>query len=266
MLAHKRHDLILEKLNEEKSVKVAELTESLNVSVETIRRDLEYLEKGGFLKRVHGGAVQENTISSIETNFSVRDQKNIEEKKIIAQTALNYVNEGQSIALDVSTTNTEFAKALVERFDRLTVVTNSLPIAIILSKKPYFTVILPGGSLRNEELCLVGEIAESSVSKFHIDTFFMSMSGISLSTGLTDYGIREVEMKKKMLAASQRAIILADHSKFGVVALLNVCDYKDIDTIITDPKITDEMVEQYGRHDIKIDHHNIDSSLKKTKE
>ncbi|PAQ15785.1 DeoR family transcriptional regulator [Bacillaceae bacterium SAOS 7] len=252
MFAKERYAVILDILQEHQSVRVSELTERFQVSIETVRRDLEALEKEGHLKRVHGGAVLEDVHSIQETNFTTREQKYIEEKMEIAKVASRFVIEGQSLALDVSTTNTEFAKVLVEKFERLTILTNSLQIANVLAKKPYFTIIMPGGVLRNEELCTTGEIAESAVSQFNIDTFFMSMSGISLTTGLTDYGIGEVEIKKRMLQSAQKAIVLADSSKFGVAALLKVCDFQDVSKVITDSKIDSAIIEKYKTHGIKV--------------
>ncbi|WP_026674999.1 DeoR/GlpR family DNA-binding transcription regulator [Alkalihalobacterium bogoriense] len=251
MFAKERQETIIDLLKRNKSVKVSQLTKRFQVSLETIRRDLEFLEKEGLIKRVHGGAVLEETTSH-ETTFIERETIHIEEKKEIAKIATRFVTEGQSIALDVSTTNTEFAKVLKETFSRLTVVTNSLPIANILAEMPNYTIILPGGVLRNQELCIVGEMAEAFVSQFHIDTFFMSMSGISLSAGLTDYGIGEVQMKSKMLQASQKGIVLADSSKFDVKSFLKVCDLERVEYIITDSKLKQSIVEKYEKAGIEI--------------
>lgn len=251
VLASERHREILEELRRNKSVKVSQLVERFNVSIETIRRDLEYLEKEGLLKRVHGGAVLDE-VNSRELSYLDRETKNIDEKREIAERAIRFVTEGQSIALDVSTTNTEFAKALKNHFNRLTIITNSLPITLELAEKPHFTVILIGGVLRNEELCTVGDMAAQFLSQFRIDTFFMSMSGISLSEGLTDYGIGEVQIKKKMMEISQRKIVLADSSKFDVVSLLKVCDFEQIDHIITDSKVNEKIVEKYINRGIEI--------------
>jgi DeoR/GlpR family transcriptional regulator of sugar metabolism len=240
----------MEKLRKDKSVKVSTLMELFNVSIETVRRDLEFLEKEGLLKRVHGGAILDE--GSRELTFTVRETKNMEEKREIAEIATRYVSEGQSIALDVSTTNTEFAKELAKKFKRLTILTNSLPIANELSAVPNFTVILAGGVMRNEELCIVGDLAEKFISQFRIDTFFMSMSGISLTEGLTDYGIGEVQIKKQMLECSQKAIVLADSSKFDSVSLLRICDFDRIDKIVTDSKIKHKILEKYTGKGIEI--------------
>ncbi|PLR87803.1 DeoR/GlpR transcriptional regulator [Bacillus canaveralius] len=251
MLVHDRHEKIIELLGKNKSLKVSSVTSMFGVSTETVRRDLEYLEKEGYLRRVRGGAVLDD-VNSKEMNFTFRETKNIDEKREIAEIAKRYVSEGQSIALDVSTTNTEFAKALKGEFQRLTVLTNSLVIANELAEMPHYTIIMPGGVLRNEELCMVGHMAGEFFKGFHIDTFFMSISGISLTEGLTDYGIGEYQVKMKMLESSRNCIVLADSSKFDVASLLKVCHFDRIDRIISDSKLTNKIFQKYAKEGIEI--------------
>ncbi|MDQ0219214.1 DeoR/GlpR transcriptional regulator [Peribacillus cavernae] len=251
MLAHDRHEKIMDLLGKNKSLQVSSVTKIFGVSTETIRRDLEHLEKEGHLRRVRGGAVLDD-VNSKEINFTLRETKNIGEKREIAKIALRYVSEGQSIALDVSTTNTEFAKALKGEFQRLTIITNSLVIATELAEMPYYTIIMPGGVLRNEELCMVGHMAEEFFKGFHIDTFFMSISGISLTEGLTDYGIGEYQVKMKMLESSRNCLALADSSKFDVASLLKVCHFDRIDRIISDSKLSDKVLQKYAKEGIEI--------------
>ncbi|WP_338131254.1 DeoR/GlpR family DNA-binding transcription regulator [Cohnella rhizosphaerae] len=145
---------------------------AFGVSFETIRRDLERLEKERYLVRVHGGATLPDNEYRNELPFTVREQEQKQEKRELATTASRFVKEGQSLILDVSTTNTEFAKVLCEKFERLTVMTNSFPIANLLMNKPSFTIIFVGGVVRNSEQSVVGDFAESFVAQFHADTFF----------------------------------------------------------------------------------------------
>jgi len=245
VLVHDRHQQILKLLHQHQTVKTSELIERFGVSFETIRRDLDYLEREGFLRRIHGGATLPASDYQKELPFTVREAKRVHEKRQLVKYAVRYVEEGQSMFLDVSTTNTEFARELAANFDRLTVLTNSFQIASILMEKPQFTIIFIGGQVRNSERCVVGNYAESFAAQFHADLFFMSVSGISLTNGLTDYGIGEVQLKKKMLECSQKIIVLADSSKFNVVSLLPVCSLDRIDKIVTDPGIPPEVLEQY---------------------
>lgn len=251
MLAHERQETILEILNKNRAVKVSKLTKLFDVSIETVRRDLELLEKKGQLKRVYGGAVLE-TVNGSELTGIDRKTKYIDEKKELALFATRYVKEGQSIALDVSTTNLEFARALKKVIKRLTVITNSLEIAAELSEMDKYTVILTGGVMRNEELCIVGDLAEEFITKFHIDTAFMSMSGISLNCGFTDYGMGEVEVKKKMMEVAQQNVVLIDSSKFDVISLLKVCSLDKVDMVITDSKLNINVLEKYNSNGLII--------------
>ncbi|MBU5670501.1 DeoR/GlpR family DNA-binding transcription regulator [Paenibacillus brevis] len=253
MLVHDRHQQIIQLIHEVQSVRTTELIQRFGVSFETIRRDLEYLEQEGFLKRVHGGATLPVSDYQKELPFTVREMKQLQEKRELAQTALRFVEEGQSLFLDVSTTNTEFAKALMARFDRLTIVTNSFPIASLLMGKPQFSIIFIGGVVRNSEHCVVGDFAESFVSQFHADLFFMSVSGISLAEGLTDYGIGEIQLKKKMLERSQKVIVLADSSKLDTVSLTKVCGLDKIDRIVTDCGAGRDVIEKYRQAGVTID-------------
>lgn len=251
MFAKERRKEIVKRLRKDKSVKVSHLMKWFNVSFETVRRDLEFLEKQGLLTRVHGGAVLEE-VNSRELSFTIRESKYLKEKQEIANKATNYVMEGQSIAMDVSTTNTELAKALKKQFTRLTVLTNSMTIANELSEMPDYTIIFAGGILRNQELCTVGDFTEDFITQFHIDTFFMSISGISLSKGLTDYGAGELQVKKKMMDIAQHKIVLADSSKFDIVSLLNVCPFDQINRIITDSNINENVLNKYRDTGVKI--------------
>ncbi|XKE82380.1 DeoR/GlpR family DNA-binding transcription regulator [Oceanobacillus kapialis] len=244
MLMKERQEKIVEKLHESNFVKVGELIGLFNVSVETIRRDLEYLESMGKLKRIHGGAVVERD-NSEEESFVTRENINVREKQEIGELATSFVQEGQSIAMDVSTTNTEFARALKKKFKQLTILTNSLPIAYELSTMPHYTIIMVGGILRNEELCVVGDMSEQFISQFHIDTLFLSMSGISLHSGLTDYGIQEWNIKKKLLESSKKCYVVADSSKFDAVSLLKVCSFSEVNGIITDSSLPEKIKQKY---------------------
>jgi len=252
LFVQQRHQAIIQKIHKEQSVAVSDLIEMFGVSFETVRRDLEFLEKEGFLKRVHGGAILAEIDYKKEQPLTIRETKFMEEKKQLVELATRYVTEGQSIALDVSTTNTEFAKALKRKFERLTIITNSLPIANELVEMPHYTIILTGGVVRNEERGVIGEWAESFVSQFHADLFFMSVSGISLEEGITDFGIGELQVKKLMHKNAGRTIALADSSKFDVVSLLKVCPIAEIERIVTDALIDTEIVEKYKQHGIEV--------------
>ena len=251
MLAQDRYKKISEILEKDNSVKVSVLTDLFGVSVETVRRDLEYMEGEGLLKRVHGGAVLEK-INGTQSTFAIRESEYREQKAEIGEIAYRYVKEGQSIAMDASTTNYEVAKVLKQKFKRLTILTNSVSIINELLDMENYTIILPGGILRKDEMSLIGDMAEENLDSFHVDTAFISMSGISLREGLTDYDFGEVSMKKKMMKIAQEIVVLANSSKFDVVSLLKVCNFNDVNMIITDSGLKENMLEKYRKSGVEV--------------
>lgn len=251
MLATERHQRIMEILHENRSVKVSDLSELFGVSIETIRRDLDLLEKNGKLSKVYGGAVLEQVIAQ-EKNLTSRISTNTGLKQEIALIACRFVEEGQSIAMDASTTNLEIAKMLKKSFSRLTVITNAIDIALELHGKEHFNIILTGGVLRGDELCLLGGLAEEFLEKFHIDKVFASVSGISITSGFTDYGLGEYHIKRKMIERAREVIVVADSSKFDVVSLMKVGNLDICDFIITDSKINTNIMLKYQEKGVKI--------------
>lgn len=252
MFAQQRHQAILEKIQEEKAIKASDLMELFGVSFETVRRDLELLEKAGRLRRVHGGAVLTQLDYTKELPLNMREGAYVEEKREVARLAARYVKEGMSIAMDASTTNHQLARLLKGQISRLTVITNSLAIAQELTDMPGYRIILPGGVLHNEEQSIIGELAEQFTAMFHADLFFMSISGATLDEGITDYGIGEVQVKKVMLKNAKRTIALADSSKFGAVSLLKVCGADEVECLITDSGVDPEFVEAFRQRGIEV--------------
>lgn len=241
-----RYNEILNLLLKHKKLRSKETAYLLNVSFETIRRDFETLELQGKLKRIHGGAEYIEPKSDVEKNFIERENLYAEEKKEIARKATQFVNEGMSIALDVSTTNTAIARCLARKFNRLTIITNSLPIIEIVAKITTFTVIVPGGVLYNQERCIIGDVAIDHISKYNIDLFFMSLSGIDMHKGYTDYGMEEVKIKKAFHSRAQTVVAVADHSKFDNVSLIHLGDDGLCDVIISDDRLDENIKEKYA--------------------
>ncbi|MEV5029423.1 DeoR/GlpR transcriptional regulator [Paenibacillus sp. LPE1-1-1.1] len=252
MFVQQRHQLIIQKINTDKSIRASELMETFGVSFETIRRDLEHLENAGYLQRVHGGAILKQLDYSTEIPLPIRESIYLTEKTELSQLAVRYVTEGMSIALDVSTTNTLIAKALKTKFDKLTIITNSLPIVNELIDMPGYTLVMIGGVIRQEEQSIIGDLAEEFASRFHADLFFMSMSGVTLEEGITDNAIGEVQVKKIMQAKAKRTIALADSSKFDQVSLLKVCGCAEVERFVTDSKIDRDVVARYKQSGIEI--------------
>ncbi|MCM3715581.1 DeoR/GlpR family DNA-binding transcription regulator [Alkalihalobacillus oceani] len=253
MLQEERYKKILNLLKQNDSVKVTELVHVLNVSIDTVRRDLENMETKKLLKRVHGGAILPENRGD-QNVFSYRESKNKEKKMELAELACEYVSEGQAIALNAGTTTMEIAKKLAESFERLTVISNGLRIIEHFSHKPGFTIIVPGGILDQEEYALYGKKCEEDIGNYNIDQAFISINAISLSKGLTDFRIHEIDIIRAMMENARQTIIAADSSKFEKVSYLNVCPLEGIDMIITDSSVNEETIAAYSKAEVKIVH------------
>ena len=252
LLTQERRERIIEIIEKEGSVKTSKLIKLFEVSVETIRRDMESLEKQGMLKRVYGGAILKNPNTLEKTYFSKRESEYQEEKREIAAIAIRYIKEGESIALNDSTTNTEIAKKLKNSFNNLTIITNSLVIANELLGIEGFTVIMTGGVLTHKEMAFYGDLAENILSKFIVNKAFLGVTGISLNRGVMDYSIEEVKIQRKMMEMSQEVIILADSSKIDNVSLVKLADIDEVNLVITDSKLDQKVLNKYQKSGIEI--------------
>lgn len=252
MLQEHRHQKIESFLKQQKSVKATELTSLLNVSIDTVRRDLEALEKKGTIKRVHGGAILKQNNNVLNKLFNEREINNLEKKREVATAAVELIEEGQAIALNGGTTTIELAKILVEKFQRLTIITNDIRILSILGENKNFQVILSGGFFNPEEYTLYGKQCEEILSAFNIDIAFITVNGLSLENGLTDFRIHEVEVIKAILSRTKHKIVIADSSKFETSSYINICPLKEIDLIVTDSSISPMIVEIYSKNNIRI--------------
>lgn len=253
MLQEQRHQMIESFLKQQKAVKASELATLLDVSIDTVRRDLEVLENNGNVKRVHGGAVLiQNTDNVVNKLFNEREVKNLEKKQEVASVAIELIEEGQAIALNGGTTTIEIAKALGERFKRLTIITNDLRILAILGTKKHFNVILTGGFFNPEEYTLYGKQCEEILSNFNIDIAFITVNALSLEHGLTDFRMHEVGVIQTIMSRTKYKVVVADSSKFETSSYINICPLKDIDLIVTDSSLSSNMVEEYSKQGIRI--------------
>lgn len=250
MLVQERHDKILENLRVNKVVKVSEIVKEFNVSVETVRRDLEFLEKQGLLKRVYGGAVSANTRSTEPSYFS-REVQNLEEKKAIGKKAAQLIEDGDTVLLDLGTTTLEVAKNLKKKHN-ITVLTNSIKIAVELVDVPDNKIILLGGELRPNELSTSGFLTDMGLHQFCVDKAIIGVGGITVEAGITDYHIQEGKARRLMVDAAEKVIAVTDYSKFGVNAFIHICELKRIETIVTDWKVHPKIIKQLQEQDIQV--------------
>lgn len=234
MLALERRNLILEKLQEEKKVVVSELSQMFGVSEETIRRDLEKLDKEGLATKSYGGAVL-NESTGIDMPFNVRKKANVGGKQKIAELAAARIHDGDHIILDASSTAVFIAKAIKEK-ENLTVITNSIEIIIELSDVSDWNIICSGGSLKEGYLALVGPKTAEGLSSFNAEKAFFSCKGIDMEKGITDGNEMFSQAKQVMMKSAKESLLAIDSSKFDKVAFSKFCDANAIDAVITDKK------------------------------
>ena len=226
-----RRNQIADMITRQRTVKNAELMEKFDISIETVRRDLEYLEKQGILRRVYGGAVVNLSLNS-EPEYANRAKVRYEEKAAIAAEAVKLIEPQDSIYLGVGTTVQAMAQ-YIKSMGEMTVFTNALRTAVELSDAPHCALILPGGRLRSKELTLSGFPAEENFRNFNVDKAFVGIGGIN-ENGVTDFHIDEAQLHRQLIKNARLSVVLADSSKLGLRAVVNVCPLEDIDVVITD--------------------------------
>lgn len=210
MPAH-RQNLILERLERQSMVRVAELSREFGVTTETIRRDLEHLSSGGLVSRTHGGAVATEALHH-DRPYRDRSTQRLDEKRAIARAIIDEIHPGEILGLDASSTSNVLADLLPDV--AITVVTNSAAIIQSLGSRPNVTVIATGGVLDPQTMAFAGSIAEQTIQRFTFDRLFISCRGIDPKRGVGEASDELARLKQRMIEASQAVYVLADHTKF----------------------------------------------------
>lgn len=240
---------IMSILRNKQTVSVNELSKILKVAPNTIRRDLDQLDKEGVLKRIQGGAVL-NEINKFVQPFEQRQGENTEEKIRIGRLAASLVENNDTIIIDSGTTTLEMARNL-NHLEKLTILTNSIEIPHVISNQN-FVIILSGGILRETSKSLIGLPAEQFFAQFNADKVFIGTGGISIENGLTNPNIQETPVKRRMIDAVKEVIVLAHSQKFGKASLSPFCSIKNVDKIVTDANIEDEIRKEYKKLGVEI--------------
>ena len=243
-----RRNKIAEMLEIKPTVQNSEIMERFGISIETVRRDLEFLEKEGVLERVYGGAVKKSFIKS-EPLYKRRLDTSRTEKEQISKEAQKYIEENDTIFFDIGTTVGLVAEH-IEKSKNITAFTSSLRTAIALTERN-FKVFLPGGQLRGDELSLSGSISELNMESFNIDKAFIGAAGID-KDGITDFIDSEAFLRKKIIKNARKVIVVADHTKFSVRAMCNVCAPSEIDVLITDEKASKKILRELENQGVKV--------------
>ncbi|MGA7887179.1 MAG: DeoR/GlpR family DNA-binding transcription regulator [Acidobacteriaceae bacterium] len=250
-----RFHSILGELQEHGSVAVEDLSAQLGVSVVTIRRDLDLLEQQGLLRRTHGGAVSIEPLFyepfRKDRSFQAQVERLANEKRRIGRAAAALISAGETIAITPGTTTAEIIRGL-PLDSKITVVTNTVNIAMELSKRKDISVYVTGGHLHGEWFSLVGPSAIRSLENMLIHTMFIGADGIDAQWGLSCFSSDEAELNGTMVRHARRHVAVIDHTKFGVIANWRICETAAIQTLITDTGATDEMIAPFLKLGIEV--------------
>jgi DeoR/GlpR family transcriptional regulator of sugar metabolism len=253
MLARHRQSLILQAVRSDGSARVSDLTARLGVSDMTIRRDLEVLARDGLVEKVHGGAVLPGAPASHEPGFEAKLVLERPEKTAIAQAAADLVRPGTAVALAAGTTTFALAQCLLD-VPGLTIVTNSLRVTNVFSGTRGLdgtadSVVLTGG-VRTPSDALVGPVADLTIRSLHFDLLFLGCYGFDTEAGLTTPNLAEAETNRAFIRVARRVVVLADHTKWGLVGLSSFARLDEVDVLVTDdmlaPDARAEVSDQVG--------------------
>ncbi len=248
MLAIERRQEIMALIRREKSVRVHDLAIQYDVTEETIRRDLDKLDKEGKITKTYGGAVLENLVSD-DPSFTDRLKVNMEQKKAIGAKAAELIEEGETIFIDMSTTALEVIKAVPDTMT-ITVITNSLEAIIELSKRQNICLVTIGGTFDRSNLFMGGAMANEFIEHYYVDKTFFSVKALSKNRGVMDSKEEVAEIKSKMVLNAREAILVIDGSKVDKTALFNMISLDHISTVVTDHDLDQEWAEILEAHNI----------------
>lgn len=233
MLARQRQAFILDRVREVGAVRVADLVRELGVSDMTVRRDLEILDDRGLLEKVHGGATSIGH-ALFEPGFAAKSSLQQAEKDAIADAAVALVEPGMAIGVSAGTTTYALAQRLAD-VPGLTVVTNSIRVADVLHQmgRTDQTIILTGG-VRTPSEALVGPFAVAALRTVHMDLVFIGVHGMDPHSGFTCPNLLEADTDRALIEAGRRLVVVADHSKWGVIGISSIARLDQVDVLITD--------------------------------
>ncbi len=232
LFALERRERIVQLLAERSKILVPELCDVFGVSAATIRGDLRDLENDGKLRRTHGGAIPLGQ-AAFELGTTAKEVERVAEKRRIAALAADFVQDGDTIALDSGTTILEFAKCLANKRN-LTVVTNAMDVASFLEANSDVNLILVGGSVRRGFRCTTGPLRLTGLAGLNDDPANMGANAFTVENGFTTPNLDHAEVKKAMLRLATRSVMLMDSSKVGRITFAEFAGLADIDKLITD--------------------------------
>ena len=254
LLGEERKDYILKIIDEKGKVKANELALELNVSTETIRRDLDQLETKNQLKKVYGGAVKVET-DLIEPSQYARENIRIEEKRRIGRAAAQLINDNEIVIVDEGSTTLQMINYLTDK-KNITLITNSVPALMLLIDykiKGLFhgQFIFIGGEVDAEHLRVSGMIAKQFMNNFYADKAFISIHGVTKDYGVTSYNSNEAILSMKFMECAREKIVLFDHSKVGLRKHYKIAELSEFDTLICDEAVPSDWKEELAEKGIE---------------
>ncbi|EME63705.1 DeoR/GlpR family DNA-binding transcription regulator [Amycolatopsis decaplanina] len=243
VLARQRQAVILEEARRTGAVRVSDLVTRLGVSDMTVRRDLDVLASRGLVEKVYGGATSIGGKSTDEPGFEAKSVRQRAQKEAIAALAAGLVRPGTAIGISAGTTTWTLARALDE-LPGLTIVTNSIQVADVLrgANQPDRTVVLTGG-VRTPSDALVGPVAVQSLRSLHLDVVFLGVHGMADGAGFTTPNLTESETDRALVEAGRKLVVLADHTKWGIVGISTIAGLEEADVVVSDDGLSDNARE-----------------------
>lgn len=244
MALNPRQRRLLDAVRQNGTISVEELARQLDVTPQTVRRDIKLMEEAKLLSRYHGGVGVPSSVENID--YSQRQVMNIEAKQRIASAVAQHVPAGCSLLINIGTTTEEVARALAHH-EGLHVVTNNLNVAAILADNPRCEVIVAGGVVRSRDRGIVGEATIDFIRQFKVDIGIIGISSIEPDGTLRDFDPREVKVAQTIIEQSREVWLVADHDKFGRPALVRLAHLSQIDMLFTDarpPEALDQMLHE----------------------
>ncbi len=245
-----RQNKILQWVNQRNRITIGEVCEYYAVSEATARRDLESLAATGKVQRVHGGAIAIEKAPP-EMPILLRQVDQISEKQRIGILAAGLVKDGDTVFLGSGTTVLEVARNLKDR-QNLTVITNSLPVVIMLSDYSNITIVCVGGLLRPSEFSFIGHMAEQLLAEVRADKVFIGVRAINIKEGLTNDYLPETLTDRAILNIGRENIVVADHTKFGRTSTVLLVPIQQVHTLITDAETAPEVIKEIARENIRV--------------
>ncbi|MDT0639534.1 DeoR family transcriptional regulator [Citrobacter werkmanii] len=247
-----RREQIIQRLRQQGSVQVNDLSLFYGVSTVTIRNDLAFLEKQGIAVRAYGGAlICDSTTPGVEPSVEDKSSLNTAVKRSIARAAAELIKPGHRVILDSGTTTYEIAR-LMRQHTNVIAMTNGMNVANALLEAEGVELLMTGGHLRRQSQSFYGDQAEQSLQNYHFDMLFLGVDAIDLERGVSTHNEDEARLNRRMCEVAERIIVVTDSTKFNRSSLHKIIDTQRIHTIIVDEGIPEESLQELRRSGVEV--------------